>query len=594
LCLAVWESDFNARFDSGGGVAASAAAAAAAAAAAIQQFKTEIRRTISPCNMIALLFFIAISSSALSASQFGLEVGGTHSSGCLIVKNATGKAAACGVRHLDLVCSIDDKVVSKQEALSLSDATPCSRLVIKRHSLPCAHVTRSIPAGNGIYDIGLSLKAQTHTRASDPSAITTQYIVDASLSSDFAVEAGDWVRTVGGLLLFNKSPEQVKKIMSGARASVVEVCWWSADVRLEDISSGTSSDVLLLSAAAVLIFSFLALQAEAARQAEIAKQEAARKVAAEAEAARQAEIAKQQMAAVQTGGELHRFKAARQAEIARQQAEAARQAEIAKQQAEAARQAEIARQQAEAARQAEIARQQAEAARQAEIAKQQAEAARKAEIARQQAEGELHRLDAVQTGGGGDCLFHALVGALQDFCERRQHSDYLGDRRIALPQTHQDMRRVVVSFASKGRRMDKTFIDSGQYITLEQAVETDCRSHHGNNVVLGSEGNVPFHSVDEYFQVRCCFALVSRSLSKATPDFQIMRRDGSWGQHFEVMAAAAFFQVCIEVHRPGPPGCTAENNVVQVFGQQDLPRIYFRNKQEQHYEWMRPLYAREV
>jgi hypothetical protein len=545
----------------------------------------------------------------------------------LIVKNATGKAAACGVRHLDLVCSINDKVVSKQEALSLSDATPCSRLVIKRHSLPCAHVTRSIPAGSGIYDIGLSLKAQTHTRASDPSAITTQYIVDASLSSDYAVEPGDWVRTVGGLLLFNKSPEQVKKIMSGERASVVEVCWWSADVRLEDISSGTltSSAVLPLSAAAVLIFSFLALRQTPKGEKEgggdgIAKipghgnhevsgEGGDRKFHAHSHTEKntcseqqppvswrndrapspsdgcqpgsvsdnpQYSPAQQpnwpaqhyrnppfqephqmpplkktggephRLKAVQTGGEPHRPKAGLDGTYTGGEPHRLKAVQTG------------------------------------------GEPHRpKAGLDGTYTGGELHHLEAVPTGGGGDCLFHALVGALQDFSHRRQHSDYLRANGICLPHTHQEMRHVVVSFASDCRRMDDMFIDSGHSFTLEQAVDTDCRSHRGNNVVHGSEGNVVFHNVDEYFQVRCCFALVLISVSKATPDFQIMRRDGSWGQHYEVMAAAALFQVCIEVHRP-------ENSVVQVFGRQDLPRIYFRNKQEQHYEWMRPLYAREV
>jgi hypothetical protein len=60
------------------------------------------------------------------------------------------------------------------------------------------------------------------------------------------------------------------------------------------------------------------------------------------------------------------------------------------------------------------------------------------------------------------------------------------------------------------------------------------------------------------------------------------------------MAAAACFHVCIEVQRPGAPGCSAEINVKQVFGRREHPRIYLRNLQEQHYEWMMPLYARDV
>jgi hypothetical protein len=553
--------------------------------------------------MIALLFFIAISSSALSASQFGLEVSGTHSSGCLIVKKATGKAAACGVRHLDLVCSINDKVISKQEALSLSDATPCSRLVIKRHSLPCAHVTRSIPAGNGIYDIGLSLKAQTHTRASDPSAITTQYIIDASLSSDFAVKPGDWVRTVGGLLLFNKSPEQVKKIMSGARASVVEVCWWSADVRLEDISSGTltSSAVLLLSAAAVLIFSFLALRQTPKgekdgggdRIEKVPKRPKTPPLNEDGGAPKTPPLNEDGGApktpplnggggALKTpplngGGGALKTPPLNGGGVPSQNPPTVEGDRLKPRLKIHSNRAPSPSDRGHAPSSKLVSDNQYSPV-----------------LPLKKTEGELHRLEAVHTAGGGDCLFHALVGALRDFSQRRQHSDYLLARKIALPETHQDMRRVVVSFASEGRIMDDMFIDSGHFVTLEQAVETDCRSLRGNDVVLGSEGNVSFHTVDDYFQVRCCFSLVLVSLSKATPDFQIMRRDGSWGQHYEVMAAAAFFQVCIEVHRPGPPGCAAEKNFVQVFGQQDLPRIYFRNKQEQHYEWMRPLYAREV
>ena len=217
--------------------------------------------------MLALLIFIAMASPALSASQFGLEVNGTHSSGCLIVKNATGKAAACGVRYLDLVCSINDEAPSAKEAPSLPDSTPCSHLVIRRHSIPCHLLIRNFPAGNGVYDVGLRLKAQTSTLESDPSAITAHYIVEASLSSERAVGPGDWIRTVGALSLSNTSPEQVSSAMSGARASVVEVCWWSGDVRLVDVSSDTvegdalmSSILLILSAAAVLIGSLWALK----------------------------------------------------------------------------------------------------------------------------------------------------------------------------------------------------------------------------------------------------------------------------------------------------------------------------------------------
>jgi hypothetical protein len=62
---------------------------------------------------------------------------------------------------------------------------------------------------------------------------------------------------------------------------------------------------------------------------------------------------------------------------------------------------------------------------------------------------------------------------------------------------------------------------------------------------------------------------------------QIMSRDGSWGQHFEVMAAAALFQVYVVVHQP------EEYEEYATFGNRQHPHIYLQNKKG-HYEWMRP------
>jgi len=66
--------------------------------------------------------------------------------------------------------------------------------------------------------------------------------------------------------------------------------------------------------------------------------------------------------------------------------------------------------------------------------------------------------------------------------------------------------------------------------------------------------------------------------------FQIMSRVGSWGQHYEIMAAAAYFHVYIVVFQPNRPVEYA------VFGKQEHPFIFLQNNDELHYVWMRPEY----
>lgn len=61
-----------------------------------------------------------------------------------------------------------------------------------------------------------------------------------------------------------------------------------------------------------------------------------------------------------------------------------------------------------------------------------------------------------------------------------------------------------------------------------------------------------------------------------------MSRTGSWGQHHEVMAAAAYFHVYIVVYQPNSP------YEYQSYGQRAHEHIFIQNRAELHYEWMRP------
>ena len=68
--------------------------------------------------------------------------------------------------------------------------------------------------------------------------------------------------------------------------------------------------------------------------------------------------------------------------------------------------------------------------------------------------------------------------------------------------------------------------------------------------------------------------------------FQIMALVGSWGQHFEIIAAAAYFDVCVVVFQPN-------QGAEQVFGKEEHPRIFLQNNGGQHYVWMRPEYRQQ-
>ena len=61
-----------------------------------------------------------------------------------------------------------------------------------------------------------------------------------------------------------------------------------------------------------------------------------------------------------------------------------------------------------------------------------------------------------------------------------------------------------------------------------------------------------------------------------------MLKEGSWGQHYEVTAAAAYFQSCIEVQQPQRPV------EVAFYGRQEHTQFFWKNASEMHFEWMRP------
>lgn len=65
-----------------------------------------------------------------------------------------------------------------------------------------------------------------------------------------------------------------------------------------------------------------------------------------------------------------------------------------------------------------------------------------------------------------------------------------------------------------------------------------------------------------------------------------MSQDGAWGQHYELMAAAALFGVYIVVNQPG------RYETATYFGDRMCPPIFLElqviNGREYHYQWQRP------
>jgi hypothetical protein len=107
------------------------------------------------------------------------------------------------------------------------------------------------------------------------------------------------------------------------------------------------------------------------------------------------------------------------------------------------------------------------------------------------------QLRIMPTDGGGNCLFHALVGAVRDLADRLGPGHPYHRFPVRLPTTHHDMRNAVVLFASAHREDQNVFFENSEPRNIAQMIEGDCNSHHGNDLIIG--GGV-FRSVDQYFQ----------------------------------------------------------------------------------------------
>ncbi len=143
--------------------------------------------------------------------------------------------------------------------------------------------------------------------------------------------------------------------------------------------------------------------------------------------------------------------------------------------------------------------------------------------------------------------------------------------------THHEMRRAVVQFAFTNRHKPDVFLENLQPRNIAEMIGGDCNSRHGNQQIVG--GGV-FHNVDEYFQA--CDHTCTIGCRETDAHLQIMSQDGAWGQHYELMAAAALFGVYIVVHQPGRyEECAA-------FGDRMCPHIFLQLLEECHYQWQRP------
>ncbi len=167
-------------------------------------------------------------------NDFGLDIADTHPSGCLIVKDATGKAAECGIRKLDLICLARGMDLTVRSMHALTDSTPCDIFTVRLHSVPCL----SIPVNSRI-DVGLKLKMnKLQLRQHDPSKLSNHFIVESvtagSVASNHAIAPGDWILSINGLLLSRKSLDEVQLLLKGDGRSALELCTWSNPIRLSN------------------------------------------------------------------------------------------------------------------------------------------------------------------------------------------------------------------------------------------------------------------------------------------------------------------------------------------------------------------------
>jgi len=160
-------------------------------------------------------------------NDFGLDIADTHASGCLIVKDATGKAAECGIRKFDLICLARGMDLTVRSMHALTDSTPCDIFTVRFYSVPCL----SIPVNSRI-DVGLKLKMEKlKLRQHDPSKLSNHFIVESvttgSVASNHPISPGDWILSINGLLLSRRSLDEVQVLLKGDGRSTLELCTWS-------------------------------------------------------------------------------------------------------------------------------------------------------------------------------------------------------------------------------------------------------------------------------------------------------------------------------------------------------------------------------
>ena len=119
--------------------------------------------------------------------------------------------------------------------------------------------------------------------------------------------------------------------------------------------------------------------------------------------------------------------------------------------------------------------------------------------------------DIIETGGGGNCLFYALLWGL---CK-------IGSSKINDNTTYSDIRKMIVGYARSVINTGNNDPGLFEYIIQEE---------------------------------------VNRMSGNPTRHLEKMARDGSWGTEDEIMVAAHYFNVDIYVYRPPASVDTLRNN----------------------------------
>jgi hypothetical protein len=184
---------------------------------------------------------LGTNNDANSKGNFGLQIADDETtSGCLMVKSASGKAAECGIRKNDLICHAEDVNLKSDSLQTLTDSTVCSVFTVRRHSDPCLLVpVKKGSKSGGKFVSGLRLKLHETTRENDAgdgsNVFSVESVAAGSALSNYAIYPGDWLRSINGNSTQRKDLDEVHALLSSDGFAALELCKWSNAYQLPNL-----------------------------------------------------------------------------------------------------------------------------------------------------------------------------------------------------------------------------------------------------------------------------------------------------------------------------------------------------------------------